>query len=183
MWRLFRIPFLEFGQLSRRSVFLWRLLPQNFCGASFSHVGKLRASTWKPTPEGPNWRFRHLHASFRKASFRKLGALSGVVLLRLHLRNGTAVTHLSRKSVRRRFLNIRTSKQPNRYILLPPQSMASGRPQSKTSGMESKEENIRISIDLLYYLRGTLGLAALHLFEKCHRTHLASSFTKLSRVL
>ena len=34
-------------------------------------------------------------------------------------------------SLRRRFLNIRTRKQLNRYIILPPQSMASGRPRLK----------------------------------------------------
>ena len=72
--------------------------------------------------------------------------------------------------VRRRFLNIRTRKQPNRYIILAPQSIASGRPGSKTFGIESKQENIRIYIDLLYYLRGTLGMAALRLLKKCHRT-------------
>ena len=33
--------------------------------------------------------------------------------------------------LRRRFLNIRTRKQPNRYTILPLQSMASGRPRLK----------------------------------------------------
>ena len=80
----------------------------------FSHVGKLRASTWKPTPEGPNWRFRHL-----RASFRKLGTLSGVVLLRLNLRNGTAVTHLSRTIVllcRPLSQNFRESFKPREMV-------------------------------------------------------------------
>ena len=74
-----------------------------------------------------------------------------------------------RKKVRRRCLNIRTRKQPNRHIKLPPLSMASGRPRSKTSGIASKQENIWIYIDPLYYLRGLLGMAALRLDKRCHR--------------
>ena len=38
------------------------------------------------------------------------------------------------------FLNIRTRKHPNRYLILPLQSIASGCPRSKTSGIESKQE-------------------------------------------
>ena len=76
-----------------------------------------------------------------------------------------------RETKDRRTVNAnRTATLLNIYIL-PPQNMVSGRPRQKHPelNLNRRTSGFIFNMNPLYYLRGTLGIAALHLFKQCQR--------------